>query len=145
MTGAVDGEIEAAVRASFARQAMMAHLRVTLVDVGHGEVQMSMPYQAELTQQHGFVHAAATTALADSACGYAALTRYPAGSEVVTVGFTVNLLAPAVGERFVGVGRVVRAGQRITVCAGEVYAYDEGGVKTLVTLMQATMSRVKGS
>ncbi len=145
MTGTVDGGLEAAVRESFGRQAMMAHLHVTMEHVGDGEVRLSMPYQPELTQQHGFVHAAATTALADSACGYAALTRFPAGSEVVSVGFTVNLLAPAVGVRFVGVGRVVRAGGRITVCGGEVYAYDEDGVKTLVTLMQATMSRVKGS
>lgn len=138
-------DIEAEVRASFARQAMMAHLRVTMEHVGDGEVRLSMPYQPEITQQHGFVHAAATTALADSACGYAALTRCPPGSEVVTVGFTVNLLEPAVGQRFVGVGRVVRAGGRLTVCGGEVYAYGEDDVKTLVMLMQATISRVKGS
>jgi uncharacterized protein (TIGR00369 family) len=145
VTGGVAAEIEAAVRASFGRQALMTHLRVAMEHVGDGEVRLSMPYQSELTQQHGFVHAAATTALADSACGYAALTRYPAGSEVVTVGFTVNMLEPAVGRRFVGVGRVVRAGGRITVCSGEVYAHDEDDVKTLVMLMQATMSRVKGS
>jgi uncharacterized protein (TIGR00369 family) len=145
VTGGVADEIEAAVRASFGRQAMMAHLRVTMEHIGDGEVRLSMPYQPELSQQHGFVHAAATTALADSACGYAALTRYPVGSEVVTVGFTVNLLEPAVGHRFVGVGRVVRAGGRITVCSGEVYAHAEDDVKTLVMLMQATMSRVKGS
>lgn len=137
--------IEAAVRESFARQAMMAHLGVVLEYVGDGEVRLGLDYRPELTQQHGYLHAATTTALADSACGYAALTRYPLGSEVVSVSFTVNNLAPAVGVRFTGVGRVVRAGGRITVCSGEVHAIDEEGTETLVTLMQATMSKVGGS
>jgi uncharacterized protein (TIGR00369 family) len=142
--GPGDG-IEAAVRDSFARQAMMAHLGVVLEYVGDGEVRLGLAYRPELTQQHGYLHAGTTTALVDSACGYAALTRYPPGSDVVSVSFTVNHLAPAVGVRFTGVGRIVRAGRRITVCSGEVHAIDEEGTETLVTLMQATMSKVGGS
>lgn len=142
MSVALDPVVELAVRESFARQAMMAYLGVELEYVGDGEVRVALPFRPELTQQHGYLHAAVTTALVDSACGYAALTRYPPGSEVVSVGFTVNCLAPAVGTLFTGVGRVVRAGRRITVCAGEVHAVDPDGAETLVMLMQATMSRV---
>jgi len=141
-TGAALHDVEAAIRDSFGRQAMMAYLGVELERVTDGEVRLALPFRPELTQQHGFLHAAATTALVDSACGYAALTRYPPGSEVVSVGFTVNCLAPAVGVRFIGIGRVVRAGRRITVCGGEVHAIDADGEQTLVMLMQATMARV---
>ncbi len=46
----------------------------------------------------------------------------PAGTEVLTVEYKVNFLAPARGTRFVGRGRVVRPGRTFTVCTGEVLA-----------------------
>ncbi|HLA63067.1 MAG TPA: PaaI family thioesterase [Rhodothermales bacterium] len=59
-----------------------------------------LPFSDALTQQHGYLHAAAVTAVTDSACGYAALTLMAPGWEVLSVEFKVNLLAPAAGERF---------------------------------------------
>ena len=119
-------EVEAVVRASFARQGLMGHLGAELTSVGPGEVAVEVGHRDELTQQHGFFHAAVTTALVDTACGYAALTLMPAGSEVLSVEFKVNLLAPARGQRLVGRARVVRSGRTITVCQGDAYAVDHG-------------------
>jgi acyl-coenzyme A thioesterase PaaI-like protein len=56
------------------------------------------------------------------------------------VEFKINMLAPAVGTRFVAIGRVVRSGRTITVCSGEVRA--EGGTSPLA-MMQATMMAVR--
>jgi len=56
------------------------------------------------------------------------------------VEFKVNLLAPAVGSRFEAVGRVVRSGRTLTVCAGELRAMDG----TVIAMMQGTMMVVKG-
>ena len=79
-----------------------------------------------LTQQHGFLHAGVMTSVADSACGYAALSLMEPGVGVLSVEFKVNMLAPAVGERFVATGRVVRSGRTLTVCAGEVTTERDG-------------------
>ncbi|HEY4216690.1 MAG TPA: PaaI family thioesterase [Gemmatimonadaceae bacterium] len=129
---------EQRVRASFARQRMMQTLGAELTAVRPGEVEIVLPFREELTQQHGSLHAAAVTAIVDSACGYAALSMMPPDVEVLSVEFKVNLLAPAIGERFVAVGRVLRAGKTITVCSGEVHA-EQGGARKLICAMQATM------
>ncbi|MBK7893737.1 MAG: PaaI family thioesterase [Anaerolineaceae bacterium] len=86
-----------------------------------------MPVTPDLLQQHGFVHAGATTAVVDSACGYATLSLLPPGSEVVTVEFKMNLLAPALGVKMIAHGWVVRPGRTLTVCQGELFGEDESG------------------
>ena len=117
---------------------MMRTLGADLVAARPGEVEIALPFSDGLTQQHGYLHAAAVTAIADSACGYAALTLAEPGREVLSVEFKVNLVAPAAGERFVAFGRVLRPGRTLTVCAAEVHA-ERGGAVTLVAVMQATM------
>ena len=57
------------------------------------------------------MHAGAVTAIADSAAGYAALTLMPQGTGVLSTEFKINLLAPAIGDRIVARGRVVKAGR----------------------------------
>ncbi|GEJ59236.1 PaaI family thioesterase [Anaeromyxobacter diazotrophicus] len=137
-----DPRFDARVRASFARQAMMATLGATLERVAPGEVDLRLPFRADLTQQHGFLHAGAMTAVADSACGYAALTLMPADAAVLTVEFKVNLLAPGKGESFVARGRVLKAGRTLTTCAGDVFA-SAGSEERLVLTMLATMMAVR--
>lgn len=130
------------IGASFTRQAFMRHLGATLGHVAPGEVEILMPLRPELTQQTGSLHAGATTAIADSACGYAALTLMPAGSEVVSVEFKVNLLAPATGAHAVARARVLRAGRTLTVCRATVVTVGTTGEETAVLEMQATMMAV---
>ena len=127
------------IRESFVKQTFMATLGASLVSVTPGEVVIELPFREELQQQNGFLHAGVTTAVVDSACGYAALSMMPEGSDVLSVEFKVNLLAPAAGSRFRAVGRVVKSGRTLTVCQGEMIALDSG--KT-VALMTATMIAV---
>ena len=107
---------EQVVRNSFAQQGFMAYLGARLTAVSPGEVTIELPVSPTLSQQHGFVHAGATTAVVDSACGYATLTLLPPSSEVLTVEFKMNLLAPALGVKMIANGRVVRPGRTLTVC-----------------------------
>jgi len=138
-----DPDFEARVRGSFARQRFMATLGATLERVTPGEIAIAFTHRGELTQQHGFLHAGVTTSVADSACGYAALSLMEPGAGVLSVEFKVNMLAPAVGERFLATGRVVRSGRTLTVCAGEVTA-ERDGQAVAILLMQATMMAVRG-
>ncbi|PYN92089.1 MAG: hypothetical protein DMD89_28900, partial [Candidatus Rokuibacteriota bacterium] len=81
------------VRASFARQTVMATIGAHLTGVAPGAIDIELPYRGDLTQQHGFLHAGVITIIADSACGYAALSLMPAKASVLTVEYKVNLLA----------------------------------------------------
>ncbi len=134
-------DFETVVRGSFARQGLMSHLGAALTAVGPGAVEIEVAYRPQLTQQHGFFHAAVTTAIVDTACGYSALTLMPAGSEVLTVELKINLIAPAEGERLFARGRVIRSGRTITVCQGDAYGV-RGGVQTHCATMTTTMMRV---
>jgi len=131
------------VRSTFDRQALMTTLGAGLVWVEPGAVTIELPFRADLTQQHGFVHAAVLTAIADTACGAAAFSLMPAGAAVLSVEYKVNLLAPARGERFLARARVLRPGRTLTACAADVLALDAAGAETLVATMLATMMTVR--
>lgn len=141
-----DDEIAARVRASFDKQKIMRLLGATLTKVERGQVEITLPFKEELTQQHGFLHAGVVTTILDSACGYAALSVMPEGAGVLSIEFKTNLLAPAKGDTFVARGRVVRAGKTIVVCSGDVIALQSstGDEEASVATMLATMLVVQG-
>ena len=138
-----DPDFEIRIRASFARQNFMNTLGAQLDRVAPGEIDIRLPIRAGLSQQHGFVHAGAVAAIADSACGYAAASLAPADSGVLAVEFKINLLAPAAGEYLIARARVVRAGRTLTVCQAEVAATTEEKERT-VAVMTATIMNVHG-
>lgn len=133
-----DPEVVARIRASFESQGLMRLLGAELTHVAPGRVQISLPRRPEVSQQHGYVHAGATSAIADSAGGYAALTLMPATSEVLTVEYKLNLLAPAAGDRLEAIGSVLKSGRTLSVCRLEVLAVD-GEARTLVAAGQQTL------
>jgi uncharacterized protein (TIGR00369 family) len=134
---------ESAVRESFDRLSLMRTIGASLAEVSAGTVEIVLPFRNDLTQHHGFMAAAVLTAIADVACGYAAMTLMPPASSVLTIEYKANFLAPARGERMIARGRVIRPGRTVTVCAGDVIAVD-GGTETLVATLLATMIRVAG-
>lgn len=136
-------DVQERVAASFGAQGLMTTLGASLALVADGEVHIALPFSAHLSQQHGYVHAGAVTSVVDTACGYAALTRMAPGHEVVTAEFKINFMRPALGERFLAVGKVVSAGKMLLVCSGEVRAFSAGAADyKVVALMQATMVSV---
>lgn len=137
-------EIEAKVRDSFARQTMMTTLGAELLDLGHGTARIAAPILPGSRQQQDAGHAALTFAIGDSAAGYAALTMFDADHEIMTVEMKINLLRPAVGDRLVAEGRVVKPGARITVVQADVFA-EKDGVRKQIALMQGTMIPVSRS
>jgi uncharacterized protein (TIGR00369 family) len=137
-----DSELDARVRSSFDRQAFMRSVGARLVSVEPGRVVIEWAFREDLTQQHGFLHAGVVAAVADSACGYAALSLMPRGVAVLSVEFKVNLMKPAAGERFRAVGKVIRAGRTLTVCGAEVEAH-VAGEETVIAVMQGTMMAVR--
>ena len=127
------------VRNSFERQMAMSSIGAELLIVEPGKVEIALPYRSDLTQQHGYMHAGIITTIADTACGYAAYTLMPAGSEVLSVEFKVNLLRPAKGERFVAVANVLKPGRTLTVVRADVFGISESDERELIATMLATM------
>ena len=127
-------ELAERVRRAVAQQPFMTTLGVTVSHAAPGEVDLQLPFDDHLTQQHGFLHGGAVAAVLDSACGYAAWSAADGEVDVLTVEYKINLLEPAVGNGVLCQGRVVRRGGRLTVCRGEAYA-DEKLVATSTTTM----------
>lgn len=112
----------------------MDTLGAHITSLSPGAVDVALAPKPAISQQHGFVHAGAVAAIADTAAGYAALSLMPPGAGVLTTEFKINLIAPAVGERIVARGRVVKAGRTLTVAQAEVVAESAGKVKLVALL-----------
>jgi len=121
----------AAVRASFGTQGVMGLLGATMEALEPGRCVLAFTARPDLTQQDGFVHAGVLATVVDSAGGYAAYTRMPEGSRVLTTDLQLRFLAPARGTRFECQGTVVKSGQTLSVCELRVEAVD-AGKRTLV-------------
>ncbi len=142
---AADPDFEQRTRASFARQPAMATFGVGIESVEAGRVVLSMSHRADLTQQHGFLHAGVVATALDSACGYAAFTLMPVGAGVLTIEFKINLLAPARGPLLRFEGRVAKAGRSISVVDGQAFQSEPGEAeRKLVATMTATIMTVTG-
>ncbi|MCX5602275.1 PaaI family thioesterase [Streptomyces phaeochromogenes] len=137
-------EVQERIRTSFGLQGLMGHLGARITHIAPGRVHIALPNRPEVTQQHGYFHAGATSAIADSAGGYAAFTLFPENTSVLTVEYKINLLAPAVGDHIEAVGKVLKPGRTLTVCQLEVFGA-EGDRRTLVAAGQQTLMCVKRS
>lgn len=127
------------INESFKKQGFMSHINASINQLEKGEVHIICPYSRNVAQQNGFFHAGIIASIVDVACGYAALSMMPDDMEVLSVEFKVNLLRPAVGSQIKAIGKVIKAGKKLTVCEGSVYDENE----KLVAKMVGTMIGVK--
>lgn len=128
------------IKESFKKQGIMKTLNAQLAEIEKGQAKITCEFSESLTQQQGFFHAGVATSIADSACGYAALTMMPENAEVLTVEFKVNFLKPANTDKLIAIGKVLQSGKRLTVCEGYVYDSNE---EKLIAKMTATMIAVQ--
>jgi uncharacterized protein (TIGR00369 family) len=131
-------EVQVRIRASFERQGLMRHLGAHIAHIGPGRVHIELPSRPEVTQQDGYFHAGATSAIADSAGGYAAFTLFPENTSVLTVEYKINLLAPALGDHIEAQGTVLKSGRTLTVCRLEIFGV-KGSQRSLVAAGQQTL------
>jgi uncharacterized protein (TIGR00369 family) len=139
-----DPDFERRTRASFVRQAFMAELGAEMRTVRPGYVEIALAYQPRLTQQHGYMHGVALTAIADSAAGYAAFTLMDVGDSPLSVEYKVNLLRPGAGKEFIAKAEVIKAGRTLTVVKADVWALQDDDAEVLVQTMLQTMIALAG-
>ena len=131
---------EQKVRDSFSRQDIMHTLGATLDTVNPGKVEIRLPFQQHITQQHGFVHGGVVATVLDSACGYAALSLMGEQDGILSIEFKVNFLAPAQGETFIAIGQVRKPGRTISVCEADFLALGDEQRKLIATMTATMMS-----
>ena len=135
-----DPDFRARITQSFGEQAVMQHINASLIGIDAGQVEIGFPYQLQLTQQDGFIHAGISSTVMDSACGYAAFTLMPVEARVLTIEFKINLLAPAAGDFFRAVGKVRKPGRSVFVAEAELYATSNGTDKLVATMVGTLMA-----
>lgn len=113
-------EVIEEAKKSFEKQGFMKTLGAKIIAIEEGMVKIECSLQKELTQQHGFFHAGVITSIADSACGYAALTTMPEGSDVLSVEFKTNLLKAANAKKIIATGKVVKSGRTLVFCEAKI-------------------------
>jgi len=131
------------VRESFSRQGLMALFGAEMTRIEAGYCEIRLVARPEFAQQHGYVHAGVTAAIADSACGYAAFSLMPEDASVLTVEYKINLLAPADGKILLARGTVIRNGRTLKVARGEVFCGATGS-ETLCAEMLNTVMTLHG-
>lgn len=131
------------IREGFRRQTVMATIGARLTRIEPGEVDIELDKRLDLEQQNGFLHAGILAAIADSACGGAAVTLMPPDSDVLSIEFKLNLMAPAKAPRFVARARVLRAGRTVTVCLADVVGLDAEGETLVATMLGTMMTRTR--
>lgn len=134
-------EMKATLQSIIAKTPFAAHLQAEVLSVEPGKVELAVPVVPDrVNQHHGFVHGAIIGFVADSACAWAAGS---VAGDVVTSEYKLNFLSPAVGDRLIGVGKVIKASSRTVVAQAEVYA-ERAGDRKLVAFALATIAKVEG-
>ncbi|GAA4276253.1 PaaI family thioesterase [Aquimarina mytili] len=132
------------VEESFERQQFMKLINAKLIAVQPGYCEIHVPYDSNLTQQHGFFHAGVISTIADNTAGYAGFSLMEENSSVLTVEFKINLMSPGDGELLIGKSHVIKNGRTLTICKSDVYIVKNNKEK-LCASAQLTLIELKNS
>lgn len=134
--------IEARVREIFEQAPFVQCLGIRLLGAGSGWCETEMLPRDDLRQQNGFLHAGVISTLADHTAGAASGTVLAGGMTPLTAEYKINLLRPAVGERFRCRAEVLKPGKMLVIAESSVYAVS-GGEEKLIAKAMVTLASVK--
>ena len=101
-----------------------------------GFAELTLPMREELKQHNGFAHGAVIGFLIDSACCWAAASKV---GDVVTAEYKLNFIAPAMGEKLIARGYVIKSTFSQVITRADVFAV-KGTKETLVSTGLATVT-----
>ena len=127
------------LRRSVTQSGFSSFLAADPVKCSNGEAELVIPLSEQLTQHHGFAHGAVVGAAADNACAWAAAS---VAGDVVTSSYTLQLLAPAMGERLRACGVVIKKGRRQLSVRSDVFV-EQGDQSKLVATALASIAIVE--
>lgn len=124
-------------------QHFMHHIgaKITVIEKAYIEAELNME-QYHL-QQAGFTHGGVTATLCDLVTGFAAFSLVALGEAVVTADLKISYLNPGDGERLIAKGWVIKPGQMLHFCEGEVWI-EKKEILTQIAHCTSIMAVVKG-
>lgn len=108
-----------------------------LAAFGDGGATLEVDLREELQQQNGYVHGGVLSYAADNALTFAAGAAL--GPAVLTAGFSIQYVRPAVGVTLRARASVVHAGRRQAVVRCDLLTVDGQGEETLCAVAQGTV------
>ena len=69
------------------------------------------------------------------------MSAAPSGHNPLAVEFKVNLLSPALGDRFIARARVLRRGRTLSVIRADVFAVSDGREEIIATMLETAILR----
>lgn len=102
------------------------HFGFDITDVAPGRFEITQPFCRELSFREGTFQAGPIGTFADMAAACAGATMLLDGWAASTIDYTLKLLEPAVGEKLVARGRVLRSGRTLSVAAADVFCVQDG-------------------
>ncbi len=120
-----------------ATQPFSVLLGARLTAFGAGGATLELDIRDDLLQQNGFLHGGVLSYAADNAITFAGGSAL--GPAVLTGGFTISYLRPAVGSVLRAEAKVAYAGGRQATCTCELSVLDDAGVATQCAIAQGTV------
>ena len=117
------------------------HLGIKIIEFGPGWLDCQIENRTEIQQQNGYVHAGVIATMADMSAGIAGATLVDETRNPLSVGINIALLRPALGERIIARGRVVKRGKQINLAESWIYGVT-GESEKLVARGYLTMTAV---
>ena len=102
---------------------------------------MQLEKSGHLLQQQGFMHGGVLTAGLDSACGFAALTLSAPSVEVLSIEFKTSFFRPVTTDKVQVIGRVIKAGKRVSFCEAEAFSLEDDD-QILLAKMSSSVAMV---
>ncbi|UKY53582.1 PaaI family thioesterase [Streptomyces inhibens] len=144
MAGSEQGAVLdlAAAQKALDAQPFSRLVQARITDFGGGGATLEIDIREELLQQHGFVHGGVLSYAADNTLTFAAATAL--GPAVVTGGFSIHYLRPALGRTLRARAEVVQAGRRQAVCRCDLTVIDAQGAESVCAVAQGTVMPLNG-
>ncbi|MBR8744133.1 PaaI family thioesterase [Nocardiopsis sp. MG754419] len=120
-------------------QPFSALLGARLVEFAPGRAVLEVGVREDLLQQNGFLHGGVLSYAADNALTFAGGSVL--GAEVLTGGFTIEYLRPAVGRALSARAHVVESTRRRALCRCDLFMVDDDGER-VVAAAQGTVALV---
>ncbi len=129
------------IETSFNNQLFMKTIGAYLGKIKSGYCEIILPFNKNITQQHGLVHGGILSTLADNSGAFAAFSLMNDNFQPLTIEFKINFLSQNICQNLKAKGEVIRAGRLITHVKSEVFSYFENKE----TLIAYSISSIKAS
>jgi acyl-coenzyme A thioesterase PaaI-like protein len=135
-------DFRARIHRRFARNHSMTSIGGKIGILSRGSCGLTYDRRDQDLQPDGALSESIVGAIADAACGVAALTLVDGPASTLTIDFTLTCVAPARAPQYVASARVVSRGIATFVCEGEVIEFDDTDDGRVVATMRATIVTV---